>query len=492
MRPFDRVTIKVRSGTMTGRILYGETPLELFEAYTEYTGRMRVLPDWVHSGVILGVVGGTEAVRAKFDNARKADIPVAGLWIQDWVGVRITPVGTQLWWNWQLDETYYPGWKQLVADLESQGGRMLIYINPFLSIEPGHDSLFTEGNANGYLVEKSDGTPFFNKNSNFYAALLDLSNPETRSWIKGVIKTEMIGKAGAYGWMNDFGEALPFDGKIHGGDPAAWHNRYPEEWARVAREAIDESGHGDEMVFFDRSGFTRSPGHATLFWLGDQVQSWDEYSGIKAAVVGLLSGGVSGFSLLHSDTGGYDSFQFKLLGHEIPIVARSPDLLMRWTELNAFTAVLRTHEGLEPAVAAQFDTSAETLAHMQRFAKVYKGLAPYRKRLVAEAAGHGYPVVRHLFLHYPDDPNTHAIRYQFLLGPDLMIAPVLDKGADTVDVYFPVGSDWVDLWTRADAGRAGQWVRMPAPLSKPAVFIRKGSPVRAEIENGLKNVGMLT
>jgi len=58
-------------------------------------------------------------------------------------------------------------------------------------------------------------------------------NPETRTWIKGVIKTEMIGKAGAYGWMNDFGEALPFAGKIHGGDPAAWHNRYPEEWARV-------------------------------------------------------------------------------------------------------------------------------------------------------------------------------------------------------------------------------------------------------------------
>ena len=492
MRSFDRVTIKVWSATMTGRVLYGETPLDLIEAYTEYAGRMRVLPDWVHSGVILGVAGGTEAVRAKLDNARKADIPVAGLWIQDWVGIRITPVGTQLWWNWQLDETYYPGWKQLVADLESHGGRMLIYINPFLSIEPGHDSLFTEGNAKGYLVENADGTPFLNKNSNFYAALLDLSNPETRTWIKDVIKTEMIGKAGAYGWMNDFGEAFPFDGKLHDGDAAAWHNRYPQEWARVAREAIDESGHGDEMVFFDRSGFTRSPGYATLFWLGDQLQSWDEYSGIKTAIVGLLSGGVSGFSLLHSDTGGYDSFQHKVFGHEIPILARTPELLMRWTELNAFTAVLRTHEGLEPSVAAQFDTNAETLSHMQRFAKIYKGLSPYRKRLVAEAAAHGYPVARHLFLHYPDDPNTHALRYQFLLGSDLMIAPVLDKGADAVDVYFPVGSDWVDLWTRVDAGRAGQWVRMPAPLSKPAVFIRKGSHSRAEIEDGLKSVGILT
>ena len=74
---------------------------------------------------------------------------------------------------------------------------------------------------------------------------------------------------------------------------------------RINREAIDESGRGDEMVFFARAGFTRSPGLATLFWLGDQLMSWDAYDGIKTAVVGLLSAGVSGFSLMHSDVGGY-------------------------------------------------------------------------------------------------------------------------------------------------------------------------------------------
>ena len=492
MRRADRIEIKVWSGTMTGRILYGETPLDLIEAYTEYAGRMRALPDWVHAGVILGVGGGTVSVRAKLDKARESGIPIAGLWIQDWVGVRITPIGTQLWWNWKLDETYYPGWKELVADLESQGARMLVYVNPFLSSEKGHDELFNEGKEKGYLVEKADGSPYLLKNSNFWAALIDLSNPETRSWIKDVIKREVIENAGASGWMNDFGEALPFDSKLRGNaDPAVWHNRFPEEWARVAREAIEEAGRGDDIVFFDRSGFTRSPGAATLFWLGDQVQSWDQYDGIKSAVAGVLSGGVSGFSLLHSDTGGYDSFQFKVLGKEIPIIARSPELLMRWLELNAFTAVLRTHEGLAPGVAAQFDTNADTLAHTRRFASVYKGLAPYRKQLVAEAAQRGYPLVRHPFLHYPNDPNTHALRYQFLLGQDLMVAPVVDKGVASVEVYFPVGSDWVDLWSGADAGKAGEWVRMPAPLSKPAVFLRKGSPSIEIITGGLRSVGVL-
>ena len=74
MRPFDWVVIKVWSGTMSGRILYGETPLDLIESYTEYSGRMRALPDWVHSGVILGVAGGTAAVRAKLNNARSISL----------------------------------------------------------------------------------------------------------------------------------------------------------------------------------------------------------------------------------------------------------------------------------------------------------------------------------------------------------------------------------------------------------------------------------
>jgi alpha-glucosidase len=259
----------------------------------------------------------------------------------------------------------------------------------------------------------------------------------------------------------------------------------------MSREAIEEAGRGEDIVFFDRSGFTRSPGIATLFWLGDQMQSWDEYDGIKTAVVGLLSGGMSGFSLIHSDTGGYVAVKVGVDGRQIPVIARTPELLMRWLELNAFTAVLRTHEGLDPAVAAQIYTNAATLVHAKRFASVYQGLAAYRKGLVADAAASGHPVVRHPFLHYPDDANVKGLRYQFLLGPDLMVAPVLDRGADAVEVYFPEGSAWTDLWTGADAGVAGEWRRMPTPLGRPAVFLRKDAPAAEAIMAGLRDAGVL-
>ena len=492
MRPADHFEIKVWSGAMSGRILFGDTPLELIEAYSDYCGRMRALPDWIHNGAIIAVQGGQKAARAALDETRRADVPLAGLWIQDWVGVRLTSAGQQLWWDWRLDEAYYPQWRQLVADLESRGARMLVYINPFLSNARGHDGLFNSARDNGYLVEQGDGSPYLIKNTDFFAGLIDLSNPETRRWIKGVIKDQLIGKAGASGWMADFGEALPFDGKLHdGADPAVWHNRYPEEWARVNREAIEEAGRGDDIVFFERSAFTQSPKNATLFWLGDQMQTWDEYDGIKTAVVGMLSGGVSGFSLIHSDIGGYVSLSLTLAGKKTPVIARSNELLQRWMELAAFTAVFRTHEGLDPSVAAQFDSDPANIAHLLRFAKVYKGLAAYRKRVVAEAAQRGFPAARHLFLHYPDDPNTHDLRYQYLLGADLMVAPVLDKGADTVEVYFPAGDKWSDLWSGADVGSAGDWATIPAPLGKPAVFLRKGAPSAPDIIGGLKSVGVL-
>jgi alpha-glucosidase len=492
MRAADSFEIKVWSGTMTGRILFGETPLGLIETYTEYAGRMRVLPDWIHSGVIAGVMGGTQVVRDKLATLRQAEVPLAGLWIQDWVGVRITSAGTQLWWNWKLDESYYPQWRELVADLEAGGARMMIYINPFLANSKGHDTLFKEGEVNGYLVKKADGAPYLIKNTDFSAALIDLTNPETRTWIKGIIKNELIGKAGASGWMGDFGEALPFDGKLYGdAKPADWHNIYSTEWSKVQREAIEEAGRGEDIVFFNRSGFTQSPKFSTLFWLGDQMETWDEYDGIKSAVVGLLSGGVSGFSLLHGDAGGYVTLSLHIAGHKIPVIARSDELFQRWLELSAFTTVFRTHEGLDPTMGAQLNSSAANTAHLARFARVYKGLAAYRKRLVAEAAEHGHPVVRHPFLHYPDDPNTHSLRYQFLLGPDLMVAPVVDPGVNAIEVYFPRGSEWTDLWTGAAAGKAGAWSRVPAPLSKPAVFLRSGASSGDDILAGLKSAGVV-
>src|SRR5829696_3900802 len=124
--------------------------------------------------------------------------------------------------------------------------------------------------------------------------------------------------------------------------------RYAEEWARVNREAISEAGRGEDIVFFNRSGYTKSPRYSTLFWVGDQLVDWDEHDGIKSAVTGLLSSGLSGYSLQHSDIGGYTAIDELLFKYH-----RSKELLLRWIELGAFTTVFRTHEGNIPEVNHQ-------------------------------------------------------------------------------------------------------------------------------------------
>jgi alpha-glucosidase (family GH31 glycosyl hydrolase) len=492
LRENDRVQIRVFSPLMRGQILAGETPAQLIEQYTEYSGRMRPLPEWVLGGAVLGLQGGTDRARRISEELESLGTPIAALWLQDWVGQRKTSFGTQLWWNWELDRDHYPEWGSLRESLEEKNIRLMTYINPFLCDDAAQKknhrrNLFEEAARRGYLVKNQDGEPYRITISSFSAALVDLTNPEAWNWIKDMIKEELIGN-GASGWMADFGEGLPYDAVLFSGaDPKTYHDRYAEEWARVNREAIGEAGRGDGIVFFNRSGYTKSPRYSTLFWVGDQLVDWDEHDGIKSAVTGLLSSGLSGYSLEHSDIGGYTALDNPLLEYH-----RSKELLLRWIELGAFTTVFRTHEGNIPEVNHQIYSDTETLTHFARFAKIYAAWKPYRMELVKEASETGLPVLRHPFIHYPDDPEVPGLKYQFMVGPEIMVAPVLDPGEDGVVVYLPAGR-WVHLWTGERHGSLQRGVRetVSAPIGEPAVFYKKDSAEGTRFGEELGRRGLL-
>jgi len=492
LREEDRVQIEVFSSRMRGQILSGKNPAELIEQYTEYSGRMRPLPEWVLSGAVVGLQGGTQKVLDLSERLEALDTPVAAFWLQDWVGQRETSFGTQLWWNWELDRGQYPDWNALRERLAEEDVRLMTYVSPLLADDVAKKksyrrNLFEEAAKNGYLVKNREGEPYRIKISNFSAALVDLTNPEARAWFKDVIKDELIGN-GASGWMADFGEGLPYDAVLFSGaDPKSYHNRYAEEWAEINREAIREAGREDDIVFFNRSGYSRSPEYSTLFWLGDQLVDWDEHDGIKSAVTGLLSSGLSGYAFEHTDIGGYTAIDHPLLKYH-----RSKELLMRWVELAAFTVVFRTHEGNRPEVNYQIYSDEETLRHFSRFARVYAAWKPYRMELVKEAAETGLPVVRHPFVHYPHDPEVYDLDYQFMVGADFMVAPVLDPGEEEVEVYLPAGR-WVHLWSGKEYGspEEGVYETVRAPIGEPAVFYKEGSEAGRRFREELERQGLL-
>ncbi|MCP4124796.1 MAG: alpha-glucosidase [Bacteroidetes bacterium] len=486
----DQAQIEVYSNQLSARVLYGETHADLIGEYSAYAGRMRVLPDWAVSGAIIGLQGGTQKLYDVWEQLKSEDTPLSAFWIQDWVGQRTTVVGKQLWWNWELEESRYPGYDAMLDSLKDANVALMGYINPFMvnvfREKEYRRNQYVEAHGNGYFVKREDGFVYQVEQTSFNSAILDLSNPETEIWIKDIIIDELIAR-GFRGWMADFGEALPFNVVLENADPATYHNAFAEEWARINREAIEEAGLGDDIVFFSRSGYSKSPGQSTLFWMGDQMVNWEENDGIKSAVTGLLSGGMSGFSLNHSDIGGYASINFEPF---VPLLARSEELLRRWTEMNAFTTVFRTHEGLGPELNWQFYNDEASLQHFAKWAKVYSALFFYRKQLVEEASLTGMPVVRHPVMHFPDDENVYDLSYQqFMLGDQFMIAPVLNEGESTTDIYLPAG-EWVNLWSGDNVSSSGQTFTITGIEDRPAVFYLSGSSVASEFIQNMMNLGV--
>ena len=499
----DVVTAEYWSCKSVRGILYSAaSPLETITLFTSETGRMQPLPDWTQEGVIVGLEGGSDEVENITATLLKYEVPLVGVWLQDWVGTRHDWDGTRLIWNWEVNRQYYPRWDSYREGLKEGGVKVLTYMNPYLvdvaggggaSIKsfPHERNLFREAVENGYLIKNAKGEPLIAKSGSIEFGTIDPTNLETRKWLKKVIKTSMIDDAGSGGWMADFGEYVPFQARLEGGRGNVMHNVFPDYWASLQREAIEEAEagregeEGREVVAFVRSGHIKTPGVAQLYWVGDQLVTWDGHDGMKTVLPAMLSGGLVGNSLSHSDVGGYtmiDHFLFKFL--------RPRELLFRWVEMGAFAGVLyRTHLGsFMHTPSAQVWDDEESVRFLGRFGRVFAHLAPYRKVLMEEAGREGWPVVRPLFCHFLGEKEVWEIGQQFLVGGDLLVAPVLDPGKVTWRVYLPGGGGgggeggreggvrWKHVWTgKVYEGGEGGWVTVPAALGEIPVFWRVGS-----------------
>jgi len=445
----------------------GETFEEVSEKLTSLTGRQKELPDWIYDGAIIAVQGGTETIDLKLKRAHEAGAKVCGVWSQDWCGCRRTGFGYQVMWNWQWDSELYRDLDKKIIEWKKDGIRFLGYINPFLAIEK---ELYRRASDRGYCVKDKEGKDYLVTITTFPAAMIDLTNPEAWEWYKDIIKENMIG-LGMGGWMADFGEYLPTDCVLWSGeDPEMLHNCWPAMWAKLNREAIEECGKLGEVFFFTRAGYTGTPEYSTMMWTGDQHVDWSQDDGISSVIPATLSLAMSGYGITHSDVGGYTTND---------LMHRSRELLMRWEEMNVFSPLYRFHEGNRPVSNVQFDEDAELLAHFARCTELYAGLKPYLKKLEAENAEYGIPVMRPLFYHY-DEERAYTEKTEYLLGRDVLVAPVLRKGADSRRVWLPEDR-WVHLFTGKEY--SGGTFEVDAPVGTPPVFVRYESECFKDITN---------
>jgi len=414
------------------------------------------LPDWAF-GVWLGVQGGTAHVLEHLQHVKAAGAPVDALWVQDWLGGRSTPFGYDVLYHWSADPKLYADLGGTIARLHGEGVRFLGYFNSFL--EP-HFPEFADCAKRGFLVKDASGQPWTAQISTFKCGLVDLSNPDARAYLADRLRAAL--KLGLDGWMADFGEWLPWDGKIAAPEGAAlWHNRYPVEWERLNREAALAERPDGDFVIFGRSGYTGSGRWMDFVWAGDQNTDWKTDDGLPTVIPAGLSLGISGGPLFHFDAGGFTS---------LVSLPRGEELFMRWVEAAACSPLLRTHEGYWRQLNMQADSNPRVLAHFAAMANLHRRIQPAIVRAAREAAQDGMPVMRHLYLAYPEDPQTVAIEDEYLLGDGVLAAPVVQKGATTRRMYFPRGR-WKHWSTQVEHDGPG-WDTVPAPLGQPPLWLR--------------------
>jgi len=436
---------------------------------TNLLGTQPSFPDWVYDGIILGIQGGNEIVESKLKKAKDYDIKVSGVWCQDWVGYLLTEFGKLVFYNWEYDEKMYPNLSDFISSLNERGISFLGYINPFLNVE---GSLYKEASKKGYCVKNQEDEDYNINMGAFTPALLDLTNPKAVKWIKSIIKENMI-KIGLNGWMTDYGEYLPTDSILYSGeDPKRYHNKYVVDWAKIIFECLKETGKLEKILTFNRAGFSHFAKYVMLYWPGDQIVNWDLIEGLPTTITSGISCGLTGIGNYHFDIGGFTTHGK---------IKRTKELFMRWAEIACFSMVMRTHEGNKPTVNWQFDSDEETLKHLSTMVRIHIMLKPYLKHLETEYQEKGIPPIRACFLHYEDDIILRDLKYQYLLGRDLLVAPVIKPNIKVWTLYLPDDS-WIHLW-RSKKYQKGK-VKIQVPLGEPPVFYREGS----NFENIFKKV----
>lgn len=441
----------------------GPRPSEAIERATATFGRPR-MPPRVAFAPWADAIFGSENVRAVAKKLRDEKIPVSVIWTEDWRGGEWEKDDYRLEEEWEVDTSLYPDFPDLADELHDLGFHFHVYFNPFVYVG---SKAWDETQPKGWLVKREDGSDYVFTGAKFTeTGLLDLDNPDARAWAVGKMRAAM--ELGADGWMNDFAEWLPTDGVTAAGPSLARHNVYPVLWQEVAREAIDGMNDGKERLFFGRSGWFGTPALADVVWAGDQRTTMDPDDGLPTIIPIGVGLGVVGISTYGHDIAGYQAATNE---------GSTKEVFFRWTELGAWSPVMRTHHGAQPKKNWSFQSDAETIAHFRRYAELHMSLVPFFEGLARVAADTGMPIWRGLALEFPDDPAAWPITDEVTVGGVVLVAPVEVPGAASRSVYLPEGR-WYP-WSGGQAEIGPATVEVSAPLGEIPVFARAGAIVPA-------------
>ncbi|KAF8999780.1 glycosyl hydrolases family 31-domain-containing protein [Cyathus striatus] len=445
-----RVNIAVPYENVSAYIIHGPTPAAILERYTFLTGRPALPPPWTF-GLWLTTSFTTsydeKTVNQFLEGMEKRDIPVQifhfdCFWMKGFH-----------WCDFEFDEEYFPDAKGQLKRLKEKGYKICVWINPYIAQE---SKIFDEGLDNGYFIKKKDGSVW---QTDFWQAgmgYVDFTNPGACKWYQSKLKNLL--DMGVDCFKTDFGERIPTGNAFYhdGSNVDKMHNYYAFLFNKVVFEVTEHHKGKNEAIVFARSataGGQRFPVH----WGGDPMSTFEA---MAETLRGGLSLGLCGFGYWAHDIGGFEG-------------KPDPALYKRWFAFGALSSHSRLHGSGSYRVPWLIDPSGEADLVLKKFIALKHSLTPYLYATAIRTHLTGVPMMRPLFVEFPDDPTIWNIDTQYMLGSNILVAPVFNEEGD-VQFYLP-SSGWYSILDGKlrDAG----WTTENHDFMSLPLLLRPGSAI---------------
>lgn len=471
------VSMTVQGDSLVAYFFMRSSPAQILRQYTELTGHMLLPPRWSigHHQCRWSYLS-EEQVRQVATTTRERQHPCDSIWLDiDYMdGYR------DFTWNTSV----FPDPKRMIDDLREQGIHLVTIIDPGVKADE-HYAVYQQGLERDYFCRYQNGDLFIGNVWPGACAFPDYSQSRVRAWWGE--QYQSLFELGVSGIWNDMNEPaltnmMVQDGSAGAAEPGTmdddvlhqaggeqqtgvdgppvlhkfFHNAYGMEMARATYEAALRLRPDARPFVLTRSGTAGVQRYAAM-WTGDNTSRWDD---VLLAMPMCLNLGMSGVAFVGVDIGGFWG-------------TGNGELLVRFAQLAALLPFCRNHN-------AANNPDQEPWAFGEPFESAYRKaietryrLMPYLYTLFHEAASNGIPIIRPLYFHYAQDEQACDVEDAFLVGENLLSAPVYTQGARSRRVYLPGGA-WCDYWT-GDEYPGGGWSDIAAPLDRWPLFVRGNS-----------------